>query len=84
MRAACLTPLLKTVKTAFGKRIFAPLKVFCYKSVIQSIEQFVQQPEILTLFNQWKNRSIPTGVMADVYDGAVWKSFLTVDGKQFV
>ena len=52
--------------------------------MIQSIEQFVQQPEILTLFNQWKNRSIPTGVMADVYDGAVWKSFLTVDGKQFL
>ena len=23
------------------------------------------------------------GVMADVYDGVVWNSFLTVDGKDF-
>ena len=26
---------------------------------------------------------MPNGVMADVYDGVVWNSFLNVDGKDF-
>ena len=26
---------------------------------------------------------MPNGVMADVYDGVVWNSFLTVDEKNF-
>ena len=39
---------------------------------------------MLDLLNQWKARSIPCGVIADVYDGSVWKSFLTVNGKEFL
>ena len=27
---------------------------------------------------------MPNGVMADVYDGVVWNSFLTDDGKDFL
>lgn len=52
LRMTCDFPLLKYVKTASGKHISRPLKVFCYQSIIQS-------------------------VMADIYDGSVWKSFLT-------
>lgn len=39
---------------------------------------------MLELFNEWRNRKIPPRVMADVYDGSIWKSFLTVDGKEFL
>ena len=52
--------------------------------IIQSIRKLVQQPKTLDVFNRWKNRNIPTGFIADVYDGAVWKSFLEVDGKAFL
>ena len=39
---------------------------------------------MLSLLNHLKTRSIPTGMMADVYDGAVWRSFLTIDGEEFL
>ena len=51
---------------------------------MQSIKQHVLQPGMLDLLNQWKVRSIPCGVMADIYDGSVWKSILTVNGKEFL
>ena len=44
----------------------------------------VQKPGMLDLLNHWKSRIIPNGVMADIYDGEVWQSFLKVDGKDFL
>lgn len=84
MRTPCGQVLFKSVKTASRKKIYAPLKVFCYKSVIRSIETFLQQPGMLDTFNHWKNRIIPSGVMSDVYDSAVWKSFLFKDGEELL
>ena len=51
---------------------------------MRSIEPLLKQPGKLDLLNEWKSRSIHTGVMADVYDGLVWKSFLVVEGKEFL
>ena len=45
--------------------------------------QFVQRPGISDTFNHWRNRKIPAGVMADIYDGLVLKSFLDCDGEAF-
>ena len=84
MRTPCNFPLMKTVKTASGKQNKIPIKFFCYRSIIHSIQQLVQQPGILNLFNEWRNRNIPSGIMADVYDGAVWKSFLSINGNEFL
>ena len=84
MRVPCNISLLKSIKTSSEKRISLPLKVFCNQSLVQSIKQLVLQPGMLDLLNQWKARSISCGVMADIYDGSVWKSFLTVNGKEFL
>ena len=84
MRTPCQFPLVKAIKTAIGTRVLQPIKVFCYKSIIESIGELVQRPGMLDLLNHWKSRTIPNGDMADVYDGLVWKSFLTVDGKDFL
>ena len=83
MRTSCQFPLLKIIKTATGKKVLQPLKVFCYKSIIESIGELVQKPGMLDLLNHWRCRTMPNAVMADVYDGVVWNSFLTVDGKDF-
>ena len=84
MRSPCGFPLVKLVKTASGKKLFKPMKLFCYKSIIRSIAEMVQKPGMLDLLNHWKSRSVPNGVLADIYDGFVWKSFLNVDGKEFL
>ena len=84
MRVPCGCSLLKVAKTASGKHISSPLKVFCYRSIIQSVNQIVQQPGMLDMLNKWKMRNIPSGIMADIYDGSVWKSFQMVDGEEFL
>ena len=60
------------------------LKVACYQSIIEFIKELIQKPGMLDLLNHWRNHSMSNGVMADVYDGVVWNSFLTVDGKDFL
>lgn len=84
MRSPCGFPLMKAIKTTSGKRMLKPLKVFCYRSVTESIVHLVQQPGMLDLLNHWKLRVVPHGVMSDIYDGTVWASFLYVDGKEFL
>ena len=74
---SCNGPLLKLAKCPSGRFTLYP---HCFRSIIQSIQQVVQQPDMLDLLNKWKDRSIPHGVMADIYDGNVWKSF---NGKYF-
>ena len=75
MRIKCDKILLKSVRTASGKILFPPIKVFCYQSVIAWLRRMVDRPKMLELLSHWKTRNIPHGVMCDVYDGAVWKSF---------
>ena len=36
---------------------------------------------MLDIFNQLKNRQVPSGIMSDVYDGRVWKS---INGEDFL
>ena len=83
MRMPCSHPLLKKVKAASGNQILRPLKIFCYSSCIDYIQDLIQQPGIPDLLNHWRDRKIPSGVMADVYDGSVWKSFKDKDDKYF-
>ena len=56
--------------------MYTPLKVFCYQSIIDSVKGLVQQPRMMQLLNHWKTRNIPSGVMCDIYDGAVWRSLI--------
>ena len=39
---------------------------------------------MLHLFNQWKDRNIPSGVMSDIYDGAVWQSFQYINEEELL
>ncbi len=84
MRLSCGNSLLKSIKTASKKCIERPIKVFCYQNLIDCIQNLVAQPGKLELLSEWKKRSIPAGIMADIYDGAVWKSFLSLNGQDFL
>lgn len=75
MCSRCNEDLMKTVKTASGKKIFVPLRVFCYRSIIDSIKSLIRQPGMLDLFSKWKQRNIPDGVMSDIYDGEIFSSY---------
>lgn len=84
LRTPCGTSLLKKVKTSSHKTLYKPIKVFCYRSVINAIQDYVSLSGYLEMFSHCKARvEIPHGVMADVYDGDVWQSFKTVNGQEF-
>ena len=44
----------------------------------------LSRPGFLDHCEQWRNRNIPDGILADIYDGRVWKEFKCVDGKPFL
>lgn len=67
---------MKSVKTSTKKKKSVPIKIFCYKIIIESIADLIQQPGNLDLFNQWKDRKTLPGVMSD---GVVWKLFQSYD-----
>ena len=46
--------------------------MFCYKSVIELLSV---RPGFIEKFESWRSRKVTDGVLADIYDGNVWKQF---------
>ena len=58
-----------------GKRRFHPLKIYCYKSIKESLERLLQFPNFYQSCQAWMTRDTPANSLCDIYDGQVWKSF---------
>ena len=80
-RQPCNTVLLDTsmVKTAFSKRkvSFRPRKIYAYYPLHCSLKRLASMPGFLQFCEIWREREhlIPTNIIADIYDGAIWKKF---------
>ena len=82
-RAPCNT-LLKTVTLKGGKKKLVARKEYPYMSIIQSLQQLLQDPVILKKCDHWKTRRTSEGVFSDVYGGNIWKDFLFVNNSPFL
>lgn len=85
-RQPCGALLLKKVKTR-GKRMeLVPRKTFPYQSLHSAITTMVSNPQFLEKCELWRKRSqaIPSDLLADVYDGDVWKNFNTEEYGTFL
>ena len=82
-RGPCGSKLIKKVIIKKGKK-FYPLKTYCYYLLLKSIPKILERNEMLDVCEKWRTHKIPTNVMADVYDGQVWKDFATVNGRSFL
>ena len=80
-QARLRSPLLKAVKTSSHNSVYTPIKLFCYCSILKSISEYVQQVEYVNLFNKWKERIIPTLILADIYDGKIWMTLKNLEGE---
>ena len=78
----CGTTLLRTVKTKQGS-VLRPRKVYCFRSIISYLQQFLSRPGFVELCERWRNRP-SSGSLGDIYDGRIWKEFATVNGKPFL
>ena len=65
-------PLFIKVKTATGKITLQPISVYCYESVIQSLQEMLLHPTFVDQCELWRTRKTE---YCDVYDG---KPFLSL------
>lgn len=80
----CNGQLLKGVQLSNGKKIFYPLKVYCYTPLLHYLKIILNRPGLCDLCNKWKNVATKKGVYRDVYDGKVWNRFKVYNGEPFL
>ena len=81
----CNSDLLKKVYTSSGNVKLYPLKVFCYGNLFASLQRLLLRPGFATSCESTRNIcNETTGILSDLYNGQVWKEFLTIDGVEFL
>lgn len=82
--AACGAPLAKKVFLSNGTEQFYPLKVYCYNSVKEKLQEMLLRDNFPQLCESWRDHQSQDGYLADIVDGQVWKKFQSVDGEPFL
>lgn len=82
-RKPCGTILLDSFKSRNGCVTLKPRKVFCYRSLKESLTHLLKQKRFLEMCQEWRHRDVLPELIGDIYDGNVWREFLGPDGKTF-
>lgn len=67
-----------------GKEYLYPIRVYCYKNVIQTLANIVRRPRFREKCEQWRHWNMSDAVMGDVNDGKIWQDFQYVSGQPFL
>ena len=74
-RKPCGQLLLSKVSSPSGEVSFVPFKTYCYKSIKESLKNLLERKGFEEDCEKWRERKTKENVMADVYDGEMWKKF---------
>ena len=80
----CGTALAEKVVLGSGKVCFYPHKLYCFNSVIDQVEGLLKRPGLPEMCKQWLEHQINDNIVADVYDGSIWRDFLKYKGDDFL
>jgi len=80
----CGVALARKVILGSGKVYFYPHKLYCFNSVIDQVEGLLKRPGVPEMCEQWRERQLEDDIIADVYDGSIWKDFLKFKGVNFL
>ena len=80
----CNASLVTKVTLQNGKTCFYPISYYCARSIIEELEKFLLQENFASDCELWRNREVKDGLLADVYDGNLWKEFQTFNGTPFL
>ena len=83
-RKLCGMQLMKVVKTAKQAALHYPRLIYCYKPILQSLQEFLLCPNFIQKCEIWRQKDMADDVYNDVYDGDVWKEFQEYEGKPFL
>ena len=61
-----------------------PQKIFVYYSIIESLQKLIKMPGFRSKCEEWRNRYVPDGWLADVYDGQLWKDWMKPNSVPFL
>ena len=61
-----------------------PRRLYCYKGVVDSIQQMLLRPGFLQSCEKWRERCDPENGIEDVYDGRIWKEFIIHENQPFL
>ena len=61
-----------------------PRRTYVYRSIIQSLIAMTKRQGFLEKCDHWRSRVCTEGLMADIYDGKVWKDLMMIDGRPFL
>ena len=83
-RVPCGALLLKSRKTKKGT-LLAPIKVYPYRPIKNSLVTLLNRPSFLEKCEDWRNRAniVHADYLGDIYDGNVWKKFLALNLTTF-
>ena len=82
MHKECGATLLKEVTAKDSTTRLYAHKIYCYQSVVATLEKFVQRSGFTEQCELWRNRDIRTvhHVMWNVFEGRIWGGFQMVNG----
>lgn len=73
-RKPCSALLLKKVRNKSGITL-CPIMVYPYRSLRTSVEQLVRKSNFIEECEKWRNRTISSDYLCDIYDSLVWSEF---------
>ena len=85
MRNPCGTKLLKEVTLSDGTTRLYPHKLYCYKSIVETLTQFVKRPGFTDSCELWRKREVRSAhrIMCDVFEGRIWNELQVFNGSSF-
>ena len=86
MRKPCGAILLKEATLSGGATRLYPHKLFCFKSLVETLTQFVTRPGLTERCELWRNRELSSArhIMCDVFERRIWKEFQVFNGSSFL
>ena len=80
----CASPLMKMiVSSCSGHTKYYPHSVYCFSSLISSLQTLILRPGFVEQLESTRNCLQSTG-LHDVYNGLIWKEFMTYSGTNFL
>ena len=77
-------PLLREVMTRTGNKKYYPYLMYPYVSLVSSLQSLLLRPKFYNLCEEWRQHPQHHQiVLSDVYDGRIWKDFLSFNGREF-
>ena len=77
----CGTALARKVISGSGKVRFYPPKIYCFNSVIDQVKGLRKRPGVPEMCEKWRKNQVDETIVADVYDGSIWRDFLKFRGN---